>query len=100
HQQLSISLNNIQQNIETSIIIHLPLDFFFFLMIRRHPRSTLFPYTTLFRSDIVDGRRLEEGLQEPSARHLVAERLRGRSEEHTSELQSTAYRISRPVLCR
>src|SRR3954465_16092333 len=59
------------------------LLFFFFLMIRRPPRSTLFPYTTLFRS--------EQMLSE--LRYHNAHALRGiddvgRSEEHTSELQS------------
>src|SRR2546423_6572381 len=72
--------------------------FFFFLMIRRPPRSTLFPYTTLFRSWL---------------RHCwlycgnSAERFRSfheggtpirRSEEHTSELQSLAYLVCRLLL--
>src|SRR6266850_7115313 len=62
--------------------------FFFFLMIRRPPRSTLFPYTTLFRS--------------PSRWHW--ERLRRprspwwRSEEHTSELQSPCNLVCRLLL--
>src|SRR6185437_16709960 len=70
--------------------------FFFFLMIRRPPRSTLFPYTTLFRS------------HRPSARvSLTASRPRtpapasaapARSEEHTSELQSLAYLVCRLLL--
>src|ERR1017187_7523398 len=59
----------------------------FFLMIRRPPRSTLFPYTTLFRSTRVNA--------ECNARALVAVTGRsdagGRSEEHTSELQSPMY---------
>src|SRR4029078_13733818 len=96
HQQLSISLNNIQQNIETSIIIHLPLDFFLFLMIRRHPRSTLFPYTTLFRSS---GRTSGGGERHP-CRGAARRRSRGwprpRSEEHTSELQALTYLALRP----
>src|SRR5258708_35591635 len=68
--------------------------FFFFLMIRRPPRSTLFPYTTLFRS--VPG---------PGPRHAVAARARshlrqpqGRSEEHTSELQSPDHLVCRLLL--
>src|SRR2546425_4982662 len=85
---------------------------FFFLMIRRPPRSTLFPYTTLFRSleafedkfhrslstcliptrkpDIVplDGRHLGDHLQHRQRR----------SEEHTSELQSLAYLVCRLLL--
>src|SRR5258707_13890113 len=69
----------------------LPL-FFFFLMIRRPPRSTLFPYTTLFRSqaDIQDA---------PGAVPLPP--VRGdvrRSEEHTSELQSRQYLVCRLLL--
>src|SRR2546425_4095207 len=76
--------------------------FFFFLMIRRPPRSTLFPYTTLFRS-------VRTG---PSPRQCLLA-LRGdafprsqpgkqethrRSEEHTSELQSLAYLVCRLLL--
>src|SRR6266700_6298009 len=66
--------------------------FFFFLMIRRPPRSTLFPYTTLFRSTC------------PSSRPAcgVARRCRssrsGRSEEHTSELQSRENLVCRLLL--
>src|ERR1039458_10665999 len=64
--------------------------FFFFLMIRRPPRSTLFPYTTLFRSGFfrffVDGR---SGYDTP----YVA-----RSEEHTSELQSLRHLVCRLLL--
>src|SRR5574338_849230 len=59
---------------------------FFFLMIRRPPRSTLFPYTTLFRSDgltVIAPERVESFLQQ-----LPVDALWGRSEEHTSELQS------------
>src|SRR6266511_2774071 len=57
--------------------------FFFFLMIRRPPRSTLFPYTTLFRSRPGRGR-------PPPVRRAPGRRrcTRPRSEEHTSELQS------------
>src|SRR5215203_6993136 len=67
--------------------------FFFFLMIRRPPRSTLFPYTTLFRSKLADGEpqhaeRLQRGL------HVVELR----SEEHTSELQSRQYLVCRLLL--
>src|SRR5260370_35354762 len=67
--------------------------FFFFLMIRRPPRSTLFPYTTLFRSVAV-----HRG--QPDGRHLAlrcAEDL-GRSEEHTSELQSHLNLVCRLLL--
>src|ERR1043166_9814691 len=64
--------------------------FFFFLMIRRPPRSTLFPYTTLFRSP---------GAAESQSHGPHPERiLHDRSEEHTSELQSR-FGISYAVFC-
>src|SRR2546423_4489709 len=82
--------------------------FFFFLMIRRPPRSTLFPYTTLFRSQHppVNHRRLRllgDGPQRdeqqeghvPQAPCLAPD---ARSEEHTSELQSLAYLVCRLLL--
>src|SRR3712207_7805375 len=91
--------------------------FFFFLMIRRPPRSTLFPYTTLFRSRRVNGleRDLEEREGEISNLHSTIEALKGdlevelelrgrladpanRSEEHTSELQSRQYLVCRLLL--
>src|SRR5205823_11249561 len=64
-------------------------------MIRRPPRSTLFPYTTLFRSGGRQGR-------DRGGRRLVSPQLLGpvaaRSEEHTSELQSLAYLVCRLLL--
>src|SRR2546423_11923185 len=62
-------------------------------MIRRPPRSTLFPYTTLFRSDFV-------GTHQPVRRLAQDGRYfaRRRSEEHTSELQSLAYLVCRLLL--
>src|ERR1051326_9271487 len=64
--------------------------FFFFLMIRRPPRSTLFPYTTLFRSDLLP-------LHDDCDAYFL--RSSGeRSEEHTSELQSHSF-ISYAVFC-
>src|SRR5215831_20000912 len=66
--------------------------FFFFLMIRRPPRSTLFPYTTLFRSP-PQGR--------PADPHRPAAprgQRRSRSEEHTSELQSLRHLVCRLLL--
>src|SRR6266404_7426036 len=66
--------------------------FFFFLMIRRPPRSTLFPYTTLFRSPPRPRRS-----RRPTAR-CRASAGPGRSEEHTSELQSLAYLVCRLLL--
>src|SRR3712207_8952073 len=83
---------------------------FVFLMIRRPPRSTLFPYTTLFRS----GQPQEPGDVEPRRRrglvlqeHVlggapplpdVRRRRARRSEEHTSELQSRQYLVCRLLL--
>src|SRR5258705_2811097 len=73
-------------------------------MIRRPPRSTLFPYTTLFRSvyeETVGGLRyLEEG-QPPAMIHATVDdmkRFRERSEEHTSELQSLRHLVCRLLL--
>src|SRR3712207_7741284 len=91
---------------------------FFFLMIRRPPRSTLFPYTTLFRSipqsscSLQERRRSAGGtcgvsLDRHLGRSRGAKRLRGRplaehgrtrSEEHTSELQSRQYLVCRLLL--
>src|SRR5258707_8844105 len=81
-----------------------PLSFFFFLMIRRPPRSTLFPYTTLFRSPRVrrGGRAARGGgRQRDLARarpRSVRDAARQRSEEHTSELQSRQYLVCRLLL--
>src|SRR3712207_7559059 len=97
------------------------MSFFFFLMIRRPPRSTLFPYTTLFRSRRdVGGHRLRgqrqragQAREQGDRRRLQAGRLghpyravpgQGedrdplRSEEHTSELQSRQYLVCRLLL--
>src|SRR2546429_3702983 len=67
---------------------------FFFLMIRRPPRSTLFPYTTLFRSHHCDRRARLRGAAEHHRRHRGAHR----SEEHTSELQSRLHLVCRLLL--
>src|SRR2546430_8853913 len=69
-------------------------------MIRRPPRSTLFPYTTLFRSRDVDDRRRERHRLQDHLVALVAERVAGarRSEEHTSELQSQSNLVCRLLL--
>src|SRR3712207_8852232 len=89
--------------------------FFFFLMIRRPPRSTLFPYTTLFRSRITAlkvGNPLQPDTQiGPLISDEAATRIAGeveaarrggtnlvRSEEHTSELQSRQYLVCRLLL--
>src|SRR5258708_37428812 len=70
---------------------------FFFLMIRRPPRSTLFPYTTLFRSPMaLLGTTI---VIVPSALKLLASAaINGRSEEHTSELQSPDHLVCRLLL--
>src|SRR3712207_9567717 len=93
--------------------VHSPSQLFFFLMIRRPPRSTLFPYTTLFRSashrspdvSAIDALRdaardavaalasLGESVGWPTAYLADA-----RSEEHTSELQSRQYLVCRLLL--
>src|SRR3712207_8516151 len=93
--------------------------FFFFLMIRRPPRSTLFPYTTLFRSELLQEHRpVAEGrlgfpLRPPDGLPKVLQSRDGahptspasgarldehRSEEHTSELQSRQYLVCRLLL--
>src|SRR5260370_34842251 len=89
---------------------YLVIFFFFFLMIRRPPRSTLFPYTTLFRSR--DGRAAARRAA-PAARRGAAHSRRAdgaaagrralpgrlhRSEEHTSELQSHLNLVCRLLL--
>src|SRR2546426_7709437 len=71
-----------------------PTLFFFFLMIRRPPRSTLFPYTTLFRSQAGQSFRVP---RRTAQQHDVATRAR-RSEEHTSELQSPCNLVCRLLL--
>src|SRR2546422_4856710 len=85
---------------------HIRFFFFFFLMIRRPPRSTLFPYTTLFRSlaRALPRRRrqvheADELVGDPPAlasRHAGIDGVR--SEEHTSELQSRLHLVCRLLL--
>src|SRR2546425_3637685 len=86
--------------------------FFFFLMIRRPPRSTLFPYTTLFRSSIVsfipmggsfilvdeDCWKTDSFLSGRKRIPFIECDGQYRSEEHTSELQSLAYLVCRLLL--
>src|SRR3712207_8891532 len=77
------------------------LSCFFFLMIRRPPRSTLFPYTTLFRSHEGDGEEAEGGERHERIAQGGKGPLPGvpdRSEEHTSELQSRQYLVCRLLL--
>src|SRR5258708_10490556 len=90
------------------------LFFFFFLMIRRPPRSTLFPYTTLFRS-VMTSTRITSADEDTARRHAASAikivfmggivdennlyRACGvRSEEHTSELQSPDHLVCRLLL--
>src|SRR3712207_8442583 len=91
----------------------------FFLMIRRPPRSTLFPYTTLFRSGVAEdvplrrdqrdaGPEVVEVARAIAVARLERRQVRGdadvavaqvvRSEEHTSELQSRQYLVCRLLL--
>src|SRR5256885_7822926 len=87
--------------------------FFFFLMIRRPPRSTLFPYTTLFRSGVTNnsGGRIAADLAFLSSKNNQSITVSGeelnnvgrsylvqRSEEHTSELQSPCNLVCRLLL--
>src|SRR2546426_4875091 len=74
--------------------------FFFFLMIRRPPRSTLFPYTTLFRSAAFRAARGKgpARLVTDLLAHGVERRVAERSEEHTSELQSPCNLVCRLLL--
>src|SRR5437899_6467749 len=75
--------------------------FFFFLMIRRPPRSTLFPYTTLFRSDPVMFFRRGDDDSDHDGRGYPPIDFRlvtHRSEEHTSELQSLRHLVCRLLL--
>src|SRR5436309_6581012 len=66
-------------------------------MIRRPPRSTLFPYTTLFRS-LLDGDELTVTLRHQVGKLIVALAQGDRSEEHTSELQSRENLVCRLLL--
>src|SRR5438876_5820632 len=87
------------------IVFHF-LSIIFFLMLRRPPRSTLFPYTTLFRSLHCDARAAggnARGVRRarPRQRYARARRPRpspSRSEEHTSELQSPVHLVCRLLL--
>src|SRR2546425_4756580 len=91
-----------------SLLFPLSLSFFF-LMIRRPPRSTLFPYTTLFRSaaiarhcgaEVPFVRPAALAADDAPSLGVVQHALRWleRSEEHTSELQSLAYLVCRLLL--
>src|SRR6266581_2214378 len=80
-----------------SCYLHL-FYFFFFLMIRRPPRSTLFPYTTLFRSSRPPGCSCTAPAPSSTPGPATPPRRRRRSEEHTSELQSPVHLVCRLLL--
>src|SRR5256885_12211380 len=77
---------------------HHTVLFFFFLMIRRPPRSTLFPYTTLFRSPLPHPQVLPRRGRPGAVARRQDPRDRARSEEHTSELQSPCNLVCRLLL--
>src|SRR5256885_4642293 len=78
-------------------VIIIDISLFFFLMIRRPPRSTLFPYTTLFRS-MREAACAQAARARPMDRPHCMPRKAGRSEEHTSELQSPCNLVCRLLL--
>src|SRR2546430_7002655 len=85
---------------------HFTCSFFFFLMIRRPPRSTLFPYTTLFRSSasletadaLLKAQQWDAARMTHSAESFYTSLGFPRSEEHTSELQSQSNLVCRLLL--
>src|SRR2546429_4262565 len=81
----------------TYLALHLYFFFFFFLMIRRPPRSTLFPYTTLFRSPAIPWPAWNIVRRSSRSPPCIKGRQR-RSEEHTSELQSRLHLVCRLLL--
>src|SRR2546421_13083618 len=94
----------VASSVASSLSRYVYASFFFFLMIRRPPRSTLFPYTTLFRSLRQRPACNRDDLRHKRARlwrllgfHAAAERP-VRSEEHTSELQSRSDLVCRLLL--
>src|SRR2546429_9977834 len=93
---MSFGVVKLSFNAYSSKSLRLISLFFFFLMIRRPPRSTLFPYTTLFRSgpspaNVTSTGRLRVAQTCGNAAH-------NRSEEHTSELQSRLHLVCRLLL--
>src|SRR5437899_5197783 len=77
-----------------------PVSHFLLLTLRRPPRSTLFPYTTLFRSLLpaLFGATLEQTASVLGVGRATVARLQARSEEHTSELQSLRHLVCRLLL--
>src|SRR5690348_18185613 len=82
-------------------LFHVHYFLFFFLMIRRPPRYTLFPYTTLFRSG--RGRRTRQGLRSPRRRHVRQRRAArppdGQRDRKSTRLNSSHPSISCAVFC-
>src|SRR2546430_4421410 len=95
-----INLINIYIFLFFYVVILKIFVFFFFLMIRRPPRSTLFPYTTLFRSSrpISGFARIEEFQSSANSVYNGLTVQLNRSEEHTSELQSQSNLVCRLLL--
>src|SRR2546430_14724073 len=86
-------------SLDLYIFLPIPFFFFFFLMIRRPPRSTLFPYTTLFRSSASSLRLVAQTMRRSSTSGTrLPMRSTVRSEEHTSELQSQSNLVCRLLL--
>src|SRR2546430_7524401 len=81
-----------------NIQVQLGFIFFFFLMIRRPPRSTLFPYTTLFRSAEVERPELLP-VGEDDQRMGAPDRLDGRLDRKSTRLNSSHSQISYAVFC-
>src|SRR6266480_3933477 len=98
----SIAFPTIQPSLEASLLAAFPVIYthIFFLMIRRPPRSTLFPYTTLFRPPPGRGRAAEDagGRRHRELLERRSHDAQGRSEEHTSELQSHVNLVCRLLL--
>src|SRR5256885_4897748 len=89
-------LNQPEALLDLQLKVMVPTHVLFFLMIRRPPRSTLFPYTTLFRSRRQGARGARTTAAHP--RVAGASCRRRRSEEHTSELQSPCNLVCRLLL--
>src|SRR3989442_12977537 len=92
-------------NLSTYSLGPLNINFFFFLMIRRPPRSTLFPYTTLFRSPRAQprGARVSEApgaaLRHPHRVYVVPRARAERGDRKSTRLNSSHVRISYAVFC-
>src|SRR5207253_10915532 len=104
---MSLLLSVICSCFDLFLLISYSAFFFFFLLIRRPPRSTLFPYTTLFRSwangwagiaRFCSGGAPTSSCWPPGMPGAARSRTRSRSEEHTSELQSRGHLVCRLLL--